>query len=180
VITSMESQPTFSGSRFGAQTALGISLPVQKNLQWKTGAFYGFQQQQWSYTYRSTQADSYETTRTQSGQYAMVPRYTSQTSEVAHTLHNLGITSGFSYRLPLKFAATHADARLLTFYNSQQKVSSFLSLGYSVALPLKSGIELQMGPSLQLHLHSSEALSPHFDEKPMVFGIQVGANLYKQ
>ncbi|EMR04596.1 hypothetical protein [Cesiribacter andamanensis] len=177
VITAMESQPAFSGSRFGAQAALGVSLPVRKNLEWKTGAFYGMQQEQWSYTYRNAQADYYRTSISESGAYTVVPEYRTHTSEINHTLHNLGLTSGFRYSMPTRFSTSHADARLLTFYNSYQKISSFVTLAYSIELPFDTGFGIHIGPSLQVQLHSSEELSPHFQEKPLVFGLQLGASM---
>ena len=174
VMTAMEDQSALSSSRMGGQLAAGVSYPLGKKLQWKTGAYYWYQQQNWSYTYHSGKATSYRASLAAADNFSVTPEFNEQTQTVDMTHHNVGVSTGLSYKLTTKFAPSFLETRVHAQYNAQQEISSLLSFGYTIEARLDQNTRLTFGPSLQLQLNNNQNLSPHFEDKPMSAGVQMG------
>lgn len=175
VITSMEQQAAFAGSRMGGQLAAGITYPLSKKLKWKTGAYYWYQQQRWSYTYHTGRPVNYVTrTFASTNSLAVTPMYSEQNQMVDLTLHNIGISTGISYQLPTLFAPSTLETKIMAHYNTQQKFSSTVSIGYLLQTMLDNKRKFNIGPSMQIQLNNNQNLSPHFQERPVSAGMQMG------
>lgn len=174
VITAMEDQSALSSSRMGGQLAAGVAYPLGKKLQWKTGAYYWYQQQNWSYTYHSGKATSYRASLASADNFSVTPEFNEQTQTVDMTHHNVGVSTGLSYTLPTKFAPSSLETRVHAQFNAQQEISSLLSFGYTIEAKLDQNTRLTFGPSLQLQLNNNQNVSPHFEDKPMSAGVQMG------
>ena len=177
IITSLNSDPALSTSRLGGQLAAGISYPIMKSLNWKSGAYYWFQQQRISYTYHNAQPDSYVAQSSRADQLSFSATHFEQTHTIEETFHNVGLSTGISYKLPTKFVSSFLDTDAQVHYNAHQKISSFLSIGYSIKARLQGKSSLLMGPAMQVQLNNNSSLSPHFEERPITFGFQMGVLL---
>lgn len=174
VITAMDQQSPLASSRMGGQLGAGVSYPLGKKLQWKSGAYYWYQQQRWSYTYHNGKAASYVARMEASNNISMTPQFNEQTQNVAMNLHNLGVSTGLSLQLPTKFAASALETRIHAQYNAIQEINSLLSLGYSIEAKLDENTRIILGPSVQVQLNNNQNTSPHFEEKPVSAGLQMG------
>lgn len=163
-----------SGERMGGQLATGISVPVAKNLHWKSGVYYWYQQQRLTYSYYNSTPDAYVPSTSEDGQFNMSPVYYEQSNSIDLELHNVGLSTGIQYKLPKLLFNSMVESRLQAHYNNHEQLSSLLSFGYSVLAKLDDKLRLHIGPSVQLQLNNNQHISPHFTEKPLSLGLQMG------
>ncbi|WP_224997362.1 hypothetical protein [Cesiribacter sp. SM1] len=174
IITSLASEPAVSGSRMGGQLAAGVSYPLLKSLNWKSGAYYWYQQQRLSYTYHNARPDAYQRLYADANALSYSPTHFEQSQTIEKSYHNVGLSTGLSYKLPTRFVNSFLDIEAMLHYNAEQRINTFLSLGYSVKAKLDGKTSLSVGPAVQFQLNNNESISPHFDEKPLIFGLQFG------
>jgi hypothetical protein len=177
IITSLAPEPAISGSRLGGQFAAGVSYPLLKTLNWKSGAYYWYQQQRLSYTYHNATPDAYQRLYTNANAMSFSATHYEHNQTIEKSYHNVGISTGLSYKLPTRFVNSFLDTEAMLHYNAEQRINTFFSLGYSVKARLDGRTSLTMGPAVQFQLNNNESISPHFDEKPIIFGLQLGVLL---
>ncbi|AHM63548.1 hypothetical protein D770_26525 [Flammeovirgaceae bacterium 311] len=174
IITSLAPEPAISSSRLGGQLAAGVSYPLMKSLNWKSGAYYWYQQQNLSYTYHNARPDSYIAEFANSNALSYTARHFEHSQTIEKVYHNVGLSTGLSYQLPTRFVNSFLDTEAMLHYNSEQQINTFVSVGYLIKARLAGHTAFTMGPAVQLQLNNNQSISPHFDERPLIIGLQMG------
>lgn len=169
LITDITAPKLSAAKRLGFQAAVGLQVPIYKQLAWRNSINYQGTMQYLYYHLSEGQGASFSGTTTGSSFQVTTVDYEKSYITDKQYFHSVGLQSDLVYLLNKKHSLSFGAGfgKLLT--NTPRQNTIYLNAGYTYKMKYFS-----IEPFVQYHLKNYQAKSGLYNYQPFSFGINIG------